>query len=287
MTPPIVLRRLESLEELKAVQRLERTVWGMDPIPLHQTLTAVKNGGLVLGGFHTDRLVGFCYAFPGFDGKRTYLCSHMMGVEPAYRGIGLGKRMKWDQRKWALSMGYSLITWTFDPLESINASLNLNALRAICDTYIENCYGEMDDELNRGLPTDRFQVEWWIDSPHVTTPAPPTAAVGPDRRVCGWFVNPNGLPQLEEEVEPTPARTEGPLLVPIPAGFQHIKARDSALARDWRLKTRMIFQTLFAEGYVATGTLREPGKPVHYYVLQKKEQLCLGLPSKTEKGDEV
>ena len=194
MTPPIVLRRLESLEELKAVQRLERTVWGMDPIPLHQTLTAVKNGGLLLGGFHNDRLVGFCYAFPGFDGKRTYLCSHMMGVEPAYRGIGLGKRMKWDQRKWALSMGYSLITWTFDPLESINASLNLNALRAICDTYIENCYGEMDDELNRGLPTDRFQVEWWIDSPHVTTPAPPTAAVGPDRRVCGWFVNPNGLP---------------------------------------------------------------------------------------------
>ena len=291
MTRPIAVRRLTSPDEFKAVQHLERTVWGMDPIPIHQTLTAVKNGGILIGSFDGDRLVGFCYAFPGFDGKRTYLCSHMMGVAPSYRGMGLGKRMKWAQREWALSRGYSLITWTYDPLESVNASLNLNALRAICSTYVENCYGEMDDVLNRGLPTDRFQVEWWLDSPHVTNPAPPPTTMGLHRRVCDWSVNSDGMPQLPENVEQTLAGAEhfpdgtDSLLVPIPVRFQHIKSRDPVLARDWRMKTRTIFQALFSKGYAATGTLRQSGEPVHYYVLQQRERLRIDASAETEKGD--
>ena len=38
--------------------------------------------------------------------------------------------------------------------------------------HMGNCYGEINDGLNNGLPTDRFKVEWWIDSEHIKTPTP-------------------------------------------------------------------------------------------------------------------
>lgn len=46
--------------------------------------------------------------------------------------------------------------WTYDPLETVNGYLNLSKLGGVCTQYIENCYGEMPDILNAGLPSDRF-----------------------------------------------------------------------------------------------------------------------------------
>ncbi|MFK4996846.1 GNAT family N-acetyltransferase [Bacillus sp. N9] len=163
----IEIRQLHSIEEMNQVQALEDLVWRGDAIPSHQTLTAIKNGGLMLGAFIQGELIGFNYSFPGFVDGKVYLCSHNMGIHPEFRGKGIGEQLKERQRKTALQMGYHLITWTYDPLETRNAYLNLSKLRAVCHTYVENCYGEMNDGLNNGLPTDRFQVEWWIDSEYI------------------------------------------------------------------------------------------------------------------------
>ncbi len=34
----------------------------------------------------------------------------------------------------------------------------------IRNTYHVNLYGELPDELNAGIPSDRCQVDWWLTS---------------------------------------------------------------------------------------------------------------------------
>src|SRR5699024_10712291 len=93
----------------------------------------------------------------------AYLCSHMLGILPEYRKGGLGVKMKLKQADIAKALGYQMITWTFDPLESLNAYVNLHKLGAVAAHYKPNHYGSMDDKLNKGLPSDRIQIEWYLN----------------------------------------------------------------------------------------------------------------------------
>src|SRR3970282_1162763 len=94
-------------------------------------------------------------------------CSHMLAVLPEYRDQKIGYRLKLAQREAVHEQAVRLITWTYDPLESRNANLNINRLGGIVRTYKRNHYGEMQDGLNAGLPSDRLLVEWWITSNRV------------------------------------------------------------------------------------------------------------------------
>lgn len=271
----ITIKPLTSLNEIKKVQKLEQDVWNMQPIPIHQTFTAAKNGGILIGAYHGEKLVGFSYGFPGFKGREVYLCSHMMGILPEYQSRNLGERLKKEQKRIALEKGYKLITWTFDPLESVNAYLNLHKLRAITGCYHVNLYGEMDDSLNQGLPTDRFQLEWWIEENHVNEKVRET--VGVNQNHC-WFqtgLNEDGLLFILNQNHVSLKETSSPLFVPIPDHFQIIKKRDPELAIDWRLQTREVFQRLIFEGYVATDIIRKPDEKVCYYVFEPRHLLDL------------
>jgi predicted GNAT superfamily acetyltransferase len=164
-------RQLFSLSEFEEIVRLQRTIWkfaDIELLPLRFLVVVTKVGGHVFGAFDDTQMVGFCFAIPGVkpDGM-TYLHSHMLGVLPAYRNEGLGRRLKLMQRDEALSRGIALIEWTFDPLELKNAFLNIEKLGAIVRRYTENAYGVTASPLHGGLPTDRCTAEWWIDSPRV------------------------------------------------------------------------------------------------------------------------
>ena len=261
---------------MKLVQLLEREVWGANPIPIHQTVTAVKNGGLMLGAFCNEELVGFSYSFAGFNDGQSYLCSHMLGIHPNFQVKGIGAMLKEEQKRAAAMLGYQLITWTFDPLESRNAYLNLSKLRAICSTYVENCYGDMEDGLNGGLPSDRFQVEWWINSEHVTHKVEAFSFPN-DSSHFQWIPTRQNLPKLvtDEICINDIVNDEGPIYVPVPASFQEVKRKDPQLAIDWRIKSRGIFQTLFAQGFAAVALKKTDDSLVHYYVLRKRNKLDL------------
>src|SRR3982074_1958873 len=86
------------------------------------------------------------------------------------RRPGIGSELKLAQRSDAQRLGYPLVSWTFDPLEARNAYINLHRLGCIARLYDRNHYGEMEDELNRGLPSDRLEGEGWVEKPK---PAPP------------------------------------------------------------------------------------------------------------------
>lgn len=272
MTVNYTISSLHSIKQLQEVQALEKLIWNMEPIPIHQTLTADKNGGILLGAYDNNELIGFSYGFAGFSNGTSYLCSHMLGIHPDYQGKGIGAVLKEAQKEEAIKLGYELITWTYDPLESINAYLNLTKLKAICSTYIENCYGDMEDNLNHGLPTDRFQVEWWISSKHLKNPN--HWKVDLQYLLSEWDLNSSGYPRLTNE-NLSLLDTGETLLLPIPKNFQEIKKDSFKLALEWRKRTRILFQTAFQQGYAAVEIIQNSDLPVHYYVLVNKNTLQL------------
>lgn len=276
------IRPISTVEELRQVRDLEAEVWeNDDPVPVHLTATAIKHGGMVLGAFMGNKLVGFQFSFAGFDGTKSYLCSHTLGIHVNYRMHGIGEALKWAQRMEAIKKGYDLITWTYDPLETVNGYLNIKKLGAVCSTYVENCYGEMPDILNAGIPSDRFQVDWWIQSERVSAILDRDGAArisaendlhSDDQPVITVRKNEQGLPEpVECHLEPPSGSKR--LLVPVPAFFQVIKKRNMELAHLWRRQTRLIFSHYFQAGWQVDDFVKcptdekDPHGTVHYYVL--------------------
>ncbi|WP_231687917.1 GNAT family N-acetyltransferase [Bacillus sp. FJAT-27251] len=263
----IEIRNLETVAELEEVRRLEALVWSFeDSVPVNQSVAVVKNGGFILGAYVEGKLVGFQYSFPGFDGSKVYLCSHSLGIHPEYRRYGIGEKLKKAQKELAAAKGYKLITWTYDPLETVNGNLNLHKLGAKCTAYQENVYGEMADGLNDGLPTDRFLVEW------VTGSSNEGRAVVIDglRIVIKTIVARNLLIPGETDLTLNNDR----LLVPVPGNFQEIKKADFSLALAWRNKTREVFVHFLGKGWVVSDLVKDPLVPNQYlYLLERGEQL--------------
>lgn len=259
----IEISTLTTMEELYEVQKVEAAVWNMDPIPVHQTFTALQNGGILLGAFDGKKMVGFLYSFPGFEYGSVHLCSHMLGILPAYQTDGLGVKMKMKQAKIAKELGYPLITWTFDPLESRNAYLNLHKLGATGAIYAPDHYGSMNDGLNQGLPSDRIQIKWYL---HETKPK---RHVQFDKHKLLLDVESNSIPVLTDFLKSADLGASDAFFVSIPMHFQAIKQHDFELAKLWRSKSRHAFQTLFKEGFQATDLLRDEYRSLSYYVFTR------------------
>lgn len=259
----IEIRPLTTIKDLEKMQEVESAVWKMDPIPVHQTYTSMQNGGIILGAFAEGELVGFLNSFPGFKQQTVHLCSHMLGILPDYQQDGIGERMKRRQAALARQAGYSLITWTFDPLESRNAHLNLHKLGAVGTMYRPNHYGSLQDEFNQGLPSDRILIEWYLRD---------------RKQKQSYAFNWNKLLlEVDEEQRPVATKVEEQVdlamanvfFVAIPKHFQQIKQRDFELATEWRRKTRTIFEQLFLAGFNATDLLADEERSVCYYVFTK------------------
>jgi predicted GNAT superfamily acetyltransferase len=257
MREPVEVRLTQTDAEYAECEAMSRDIWGASErnvVPRELLKTMQLNGGVVAGAFARGRLIGFVFGFLGQRDGQLRLCSHQLGVEPAWRGHGLGVALKQLQRQRSLELGYDLITWTFDPLEARNAYLNLQRLGAIARLYDRDHYGPMEDELNRGLASDRFEAEWWIRQPHRalgTAPAdaPVMLRVGPD-----------GEPQLEE----SPILTGRAALIGIPVDFQAVKRHDMHRARRWRAASRAAFEQALAAGLSAAGFLRDG-----WYVMER------------------
>ncbi len=271
-TPQILIRELTTYSELLDVQLLENVIWNEPPIPLHQTFTSIQNGGLILGAYINETLVGFSYGFAGFKNGQAYLCSHILGIHPEHQEKGIGALLKEVQRQKSLETGYNMMTWTYDPLESRNGYFNLSKLHAICRTYVENCYGEMIDDLNAGLPSDRFKVEWWFNNPFIE--GKQQIEVKNEKSPFQIEITEKGFPKLKDVTSTLERISKNQIneqiLVPVPIHFQQLKKEDFELALHWRLKSREIFQTLFDNSYVAVAVQKNKDSVVNNYVLVKE-----------------
>lgn len=283
--PSPIIRLLETPDDMSLVEDLQRAVWPgseTDVVPAHMLITAIHNGGLVFGAFLENKMVGFLFGFPGLettpDGPRPKHCSHMMGVHPDYRDGGLGFALKRAQWQMVRHQGLDHVTWTYDPLLSRNAYLNIARLGAVCNTYRRSEYGDMRDGLNAGLPSDRFQVDWWLNTRRVESRLGkrPRGTLKLDNFSLA-DLQPLYTPLIETSDLPRPPETFSPLsdrlaLAEIPADFPALKEADFPLARDWRFFSREVFETAFHAGYIITDFIFDKKDyPRSFYVLTHGE----------------
>lgn len=269
----IEIRPLATIEEIHECERLQKLIWGFEDlsvVPHHLIVTTIKAGGLLLGAYENRRLIGFVFGFPGIEDGKPKHCSLMCGVLNERRFQGVGYQLKLKQREIVLSQGLKLITWTYDPLQSANAYFNFAKLGVIARRYERDLYGDIRDELNRGLPTDRLLVEWWIRSPRVISRL--------ERKARSAF--PEGIPLINrtELKGDLLANTsydldlrDERLLVEIPRDIARLKEADLKLAQRWRLETREIFEAYFKRGYAASEffTIEREGRKRSFYLLER------------------
>jgi predicted GNAT superfamily acetyltransferase len=255
----VTLRDLHDIDDYRKVIDLEREIWNytdmVDVVTLPVFIITVKRGAILIGAFDAaERMIGFVYSIVGVKHGKAMQWSHMAGVLPEYRSRGVGRELKLAQRERAIANGFDLIEWTFDPLQAANAHLNFAKLGVVSDEYAVNIYGESSSALHRGTPTDRLVVQWNVCEPHV------------ERRIKG-----SALRVRTDEAAKAPTVNRGVIdrsiderrvWVEIPVGFTEMQQQTPALALDWRMQTREIFQTYFGRGFRAVDfeLLKEHGK---------------------------
>ncbi|WP_312117252.1 GNAT family N-acetyltransferase [Brevibacillus reuszeri] len=269
-TDALEYRILTTAIEMAEMEDLQRRIWGETSVsPVPQLMAAIHNGGVVIAAYHDEKPVGFCYGFAGFKQGKAHLCSHMLGILPEYRDWGIGRQLKLSQREWAISNGYEKMTWTYDPLEARNAYLNLCKLGGVVRTYLDTYYGDMGDGINKGLPTDRFLLEWDLKSERVAS-----CLNGAVIDQAVWREYPCVLDWELTEGQPRPVERQGRgehdgILFSVPVAIQQLKQDHLAIALEWRLALRSVFKKAFADGYVLVGLLKSDN-PVHAYVLERR-----------------
>ncbi|MEX2526303.1 MAG: GNAT family N-acetyltransferase [Gemmatimonadota bacterium] len=237
----VSIRLLQEAPEFQACVRLQRLIWGKEfrelvPASLLQVLR--RTGGIVAGAWAQEegdraemRLVGFLVGLPGWVDGAPVHWSDMLGVDPAFRGRGIGAALKWFQGKVLLARGVESVYWSFDPLEARNARLNLAHLGAQVVEFVPNMYGDSTSPLHQGLDTDRLVVRWDLKAAMDAGPREPRSR-SRVRRVIG--------PSLR---------------IPIPPDIQRLKGRNPAAAGKAQAEVRNAFLQAFEAGFQVTGFL--------------------------------
>lgn len=263
----IQIRPIKTSDELRAVEELQVEVWGCserEVLPALALIPLIDIGGVLLGAFDEQELIGFVVGFPGIESGKPILHSDMLAVKQTYRSAGLGCKLKLAQREAALANGIERITWTFDPLQSANAHLNFARLGVTADRYKVDYYGETSSPLHRS-GTDRLWVTWNLRSDRV------------ERRVTlGVEADPNlGEPALVEmniNQEPEMRSLDlkrSSVRIEIPDNINTLLASDAERGRRWREATRAAFTTALSEGFLVVDFFRSDTGKAASYLLSK------------------
>ncbi|RLI19216.1 hypothetical protein DRO47_06625, partial [Candidatus Bathyarchaeota archaeon] len=182
-------------------------------------------------------------------------------------------------REYLLERGIKVARWLLDPLQVPEARLSLRKLGAVGRNYNSNFYGSMRDPYNRGLESDRLEVEWRLDSKRVLN------------RISGVDREPRITDLLEEGAESIiTVVKEGVLekilnyrlnfksekvLVEVPENIDYVKRASISTAVEWREITRKIFEKGLAQGYLVTDLIKERNErgTKYYYLLEKNVKL--------------
>jgi predicted GNAT superfamily acetyltransferase len=283
----ITIRALKSLDDMYEAVALQRLYWGDDVeslVPAHMLFTIASYGGHILAAFDGTRMIGVLIGLVGTaidEVERPamanlLIASKRMVVLPEYRSGGVGYRLKLAQREAAIKQGIRLVTWTFDPLRSANAYLNLRKLGGVCEKYQQDVYGTRDGS---GLAvfgmSDRLKVDWWVTNRRVEERINGSR---PDLTLIQYLsgnariINPTRQESGERFATPAP-ENDSPngsfALVEIPLNFGQMIDEVPDLAQRWQHHIRGILPPLMSNGYAVTDFLRTDyeGRDRGFYLL--------------------
>ncbi len=284
MSDKITIRELETMSDINKTVELQKAVWRMSDVEAsspHTLRAIVHAGGAVIAAEAAGRLVGFCFGMAAWRAGELWLWSHMAGVRPEYQGRGIGLKLKLAQRKWALSKGFRRMAWTFDPMQSGNANFNFNRLGATARAYSVNHYGDMQDDINAGMASDRLEAQWQLDSPRVIalaegggqcppppSPVPPSVPPligGQDSHNEGRGAN--DFPETTNLVYVDSANqlrhqqpdnfSDARYGIEIPFDIAGLKAANLERAMTWQMSVRRAMTSLLDAGYIVSGFVRD------------------------------
>lgn len=270
MQKTLQFKELTELSDIQEVVNLQLQTWGEEVLSsLPQLVAASRHGGSVIGVFDHNKVIGFCYGFPGISklSQNPYLVSHMMAIHPDYRNQKLGEQLKFCQREWALLNGYEKIIWTFDPLELRNGYLNVTKLGGCVRTYIQSYYGQMEDKLNKGIPSDRFLLEWNLNSSTVRNAVKGEKNIKEHWQGYDLFLDYSMRNDIPVPLENNIMKIKKGILVPVPKEIQQIKAVSFDITFAWRIAVRNATQHLFEQGFSVKGVLIRDN--MGFYVFEK------------------
>jgi len=268
----IAVRSITDFAEMRVVEELQKEVWGvpdLDVVPLTHLVAAKEAGGVLIGAFDGETMVGFIYGFPSFEHGQLAHHSHMLAVKPEFRNHDLGRQLKLAQREHVLGQGIGLMTWTFDPLQSLNAHFNFNKLGVISDRYLLNFYGEDAPSFLHRTGTDRLWVSWLLSSHRVTQRIKdPTEPVDLEPGPALVQVEPDGSPGRNDL---TAGLSHEVAKIEIPANINALQQQQPEIAMKWREETRWAFTEALNLGYSVTEFVRETrgAQRIGKYMLSK------------------
>jgi len=288
---PFHIRDLSTHAEFAACVRLQEAVWGegfAERVPTAILGIAARLGGVVAGAFleGDEEPVGFVFGLTGLEDGRLAHWSDMLAVRREARGRGLARALKIHQRDRLLRLGVLKMYWSFDPLESRNAHLNLNRLGVRVRRYVEEMYGTSTSPLHQGIGTDRFVADWELDAPHVralldregrTEKGDGKGSVEPD----GWMSEEDagealGMELLGDLPAPDQPRLhldQPRILVAVPTHIQALKAHRPELALRWREATRKALTHYLSRGWEVRALLGRAEEPSARYLLVRPDSI--------------
>jgi predicted GNAT superfamily acetyltransferase len=206
--------------DVSIAQVLIEQVWGAGEVPQANLLVALAHAGnTLLAATRNGEPTGFALGFLGWTGG-VHLHSHMTAVIAGEQCRGVGYALKLWQRAMCLREGIDEMRWTYDPLIARNAHFNLVKLGADVVAFKPDFYGAMDDAVNAGDHSDRFEVSWRLRSRRATD-----AAAG----------RPAPVTDVVESLE-------------IPPDYDSLRRTDQHLGRQARLRARETFQRQWSAG---------------------------------------
>jgi predicted GNAT superfamily acetyltransferase len=203
--------------DIRSVRAVIAQVWGPQQAPQSNLLQALAHAGNpVLMALRGGTPVGAAFGFLGWN-DGVHLHSHMAGVVAGSESLGIGWALKLAQRAVCLREGITEMRWTFDPLVARNAYFNLVKIGGRVRAFHPDLYGDMDDVVNSGDQSDRFEVTWRLDAPL-------------SRGTSAGFDDGRSV------------------RVPVPADYLALRGTDPAAAREARRVSSQQFTRLFSDG---------------------------------------
>lgn len=264
MTRPFVVRDVTDPWEMRPLEDVQVRAWGYadrEVLPASMLRIGAHTGAVVLGAYPADGPIpspsplpfGLAYGFPALRDGRVWHHSHLLALDPAWRGSGAAVALKLTQRERVLAQGLTRMTWTFDPLVARNARLNLGKLGARAVGYHPDWYA-LGEHRETAFPADRLMVEWDLTALHREHPAP-----SPQGEVV--------LEAKETDHGPGPVSpdlTGAHLLVEVPTRPEGLP---EPLRLAWRYALRDALGTYLGRGYAVTDLARRGERA--FYVLTR------------------
>ena len=261
-TDGITIRRVDTTAEYDACVRMQHAIWGDDfteIVPATMLKVTQHIGGVTAGAFDPGgRLLGFVFGMMGvIDGRRVHW-SDLLAVHPDARNKGLGRRLKLFQRQLLLPLGVETMYWTYDPLVTKNAYLNIVRLGARPTEYVVDMYGaDTHSAMQGGIGTDRFVVAWDL-----------ITEGGANARASAQDTNARTAPIVGATSE---LPDEPVVRVEVPTDIDDLLARDFAGAVRLRQTTRRIFTHYLPRGYSVTGFSHLMPEDRYFYILSRND----------------